>query len=55
MQRTQRKRGPYKRRFAKPLFDLPYKTTTPQGKRDYSRLYMQRTRLEAQPKRSKRA
>jgi len=49
---SQRKRGPYKRRFAKPLFDLPFKTTTPQGKRDYSRLYMQRTRA-TQPKRSK--
>ena len=49
---TQRKRGSYKRRFAKPLFDLPDKTTTPKGKRDYSRLYMQRTRA-SQPKRSK--
>jgi hypothetical protein len=40
-----RKRGPYQRRFHDPLFpELTQKTTTPEGKRQYGRLYMQRIR-----------
>lgn len=40
----QRKRGPYQRRFHTPLFPEIGKTTTPEGKRDYSKLYQRKLR-----------
>lgn len=39
-----RKRGPYNRRLHQPLFELPAKTTTKQGKTAYQRLYMRAIR-----------
>lgn len=39
------KRGPYQRRLHNPLFpELEMKTTTPEGKTTYARLYMRKLR-----------
>jgi hypothetical protein len=48
-----RKRGPYNRRLHQPLFDLPNKTTTREGKTEYQKLYMRAVRdLDANINRS---
>jgi hypothetical protein len=47
MQQQGKKRGPYKRRFHKPLFpELNAKTTTELGRRTYQMLYMRKVRAE---------
>lgn len=39
-----KKRSPYQRRFHEPLFPNIPKTTTKEGKRAYSKLYMRKLR-----------
>lgn len=50
---TVRKRGPYQRRFHIPLFPIMNKTTTPEGRTEYGKLYMRKLRA-TQPRAEQR-
>ncbi len=46
-------RGPYKRRLHKPLFEIPFKTNTKQGKRIYQRLWVSQVRADEKKQRKR--